>query len=723
MRADRVTKSYEVDSGAQAAAGRTLTRRPTLSGATAFLSALLLSSTLPLAAQTPPAAPTTPIRPAPAFTAQQLLAPPTNGWLTNGGNLYNQRYSPLTAINRDNVKNLKAVWRTHLNGSGIGAQYSGQAQPLMYDGVLYTVTGNDDVFALDVKTGTILWTYEPKLDPARVHVCCGWISRGLGLGDGKVYVGQLDAKLVALDQRTGKVVWSTQADDPLQGYSIVGAPLYYDGMVISGLGGADMGIRGRIKAFDAKTGKPRWTFYTVPAPGEFGSDTWPANSDIWKYGGASVWQTPAVDPELGLLYFSTGNAGATYNGSVRPGDNLFSASILALEAKTGKYRWHFQQVHHDIWDYDSPNPVILFDAQVNGKPRRGLAQIPKTGWVYILDRVTGKPLLGIDEKAVLQEPRQATAATQPYPVGDAVVPQEIDVPPEGFELINGGRIFTPFWDKPVVYRPQMGVNWPPSSYDPTTNLMYICAIDNVGTSFSDTKGFDKPTFDGMWNKGGAGFSGIQGRGMFAAVDLRTNRLAWRQQWHEGCFSGSLATAGGLLFVGRSDGRFTALDNRNGSRLWQFQTDSGVNATASTFEYQGQQYVVVFSGGTLFSPGKKGDSVWLFSTTGTLESFPISGPAPRFGPPEIKVTFAPGDPDVPNGKKIFQTYCVACHGDTGLGSHGGASLVNAAKDSKFVITTATTGRNDMPSFKDVLKPEQLRDVAGYITTGLFAAHAP
>src|SRR5581483_5244296 len=206
------------------------------------------------------------VKSSPAFTAQQLVAPPTSGWLTNGGSLYNQRYSPLTAINRDNVKELKAVWRTHLNGSGIGAQYSGQGQPLVYEGVIYIVTGNDDVFALEVQTGAILWSYQAKLDPNRVRVCCGWISRGLGMGAGKIYLGQLDAKLVALDQRTGKVVWATQAQDPLQGFSIVSAPLYYDGMVITGLGGADMGVRGQIKAFDAKSGKPLWTFYTIPAP-------------------------------------------------------------------------------------------------------------------------------------------------------------------------------------------------------------------------------------------------------------------------------------------------------------------------------------------------------------------------------------------------------------------------------------------------------------------------
>src|SRR6185369_16612538 len=214
---------------------------------------------------------------------------------------------------------------------------------------------------------------------------------------------------------------------------------------------------------------------TIPAPGEFGSETWQADNEYYKYGGAPVWQTPAVDSELGLLYFSTGNAGPDYAGWERGGDNLFSASIVAIEAKTGKYRWHFQEVHHDLWDYDAPNPVVLFDAQYEGKPRKGIAQAGKTGWVYILDRTNGKPLLGVVETPVMQEPQQFTSATQPFPVGDALVPQSIDIAPEGFELINEGRIFTPFTKRPAVWKPLAAVNWPPSSYDPQTNLMYICA--------------------------------------------------------------------------------------------------------------------------------------------------------------------------------------------------------------------------------------------------------
>ena len=417
-------------------------------------------------------APAQSITPAPAFAGDDLTVFPTTGWLTNGGDLYNRRYSPLTQINRDNVAQLKAVWRTRLNGSGVGVKYSGEAQPIVHDGVIYVITGADDVFAIGVESGETLWSYQAKLDDKISTVCCGWTSRGVGLGDGKVFVGQLDGKLLALDQRTGAVVWSTQAERWQEGFTITSAPLYYDGLVITGFAGAEYGIRGRVKAYDAKTGSLAWTFYTIPGPGEVGHDTWPKDSDVWQHGGASVWQTPAVDPQLGLLYFSTGNPGPDFNGAVRAGDNLFATSMVAVDAKTGKYRWHFQQVHHDLWDFDAPNPVVLFDIEIGGRARKAIAQASKTGWVYILDRTNGRPLIGIEEKPVPQEPRQLTARTQPYPVGDAFVPQSIAIAPEGFRLVNQGRIFTPFWTDAIVAKPGQGggANWAPSSYDPRTRL-------------------------------------------------------------------------------------------------------------------------------------------------------------------------------------------------------------------------------------------------------------
>ena len=561
---------------------------------------------------------------APLYSQRQndAAALPTDSWLKSGGNFFNQNYSPLAQIDRHNVANLKAVWRARLDGSGENAKYSGEAQPIVHEGVVFIVTGADDVFAISVKTGQILWKYQANLDEKISTVCCGWTSRGLGLGEGKIYVGQLDGRLVALDEKSGKPVWSIQAERWQEGYTITAAPLYFDGRVIVGFAGGENGTRGRLKAYDAESGRLMWTFFTVPGPGEIGHETWPQDNDAWKHGGATIWQTPAVDQELGLVYFSTGNPGPDFNGRIRRGDNLFSVSIVAVEAKTGKYRWHFQQVHHDIWDYDSPNPVILFDVKINGRLRKAVAEASKTGWVYILDRTNGKPLIGIDEKPVPQEKRQLTSATQPFPRGDAFVPHQIDIPLEDYPLVNQGRIFTPFWTDGVVAKPapRGGANWPPSSYDPTTNYFYVCGTDSVNLfkGGEENQAIPDEGHGGRYLGGTFGGSPIPATGIFAALDMKTNRLVWQQRWKDLCYSGSVTTAGGLVFVGRNDGRLTALDSSNGNRLWEFQTGAGVNAPAAVFQYEGEEYVVAYSGGNLFANAPRGDSVWLFSLKGTME---------------------------------------------------------------------------------------------------------
>ncbi len=557
------------------------------------------------------------IRPAPAFSGDQLKAVPRDGWITNGGNVYNQRYSPLDQINRDNVKNLKAVWRSRLDGSGSGPMHSGEAQPIVFDGIVYIVTGANDVFAISVISGERVWKYEAQLDPDISTVCCGWTSRGLALGDGKVFVGQLDGRLVALNQRTGEPVWSVQAERWQAGYTITSAPLYFDGMVITGFAGADFGTRGRVKAYDTRDGSHLWTFYVVPEPGQPGSETWPSDNDSWRSGGGSVWQTPAVDPDLGLIYFYTANPGPDFNGSMREGDNLYTSSVVAIEAVTGKLNWYYQTVHHDLWDYDGSNPVVLFDVELDGRQRKGIAAAGKTSWVYILDRTNGEPLIGIEERPVPQEPRQKTAATQPYPIGDSITPQRIDVAPEGFKLVNEGRIFTPYWENPVVVKPSSlgGVNWPPSSYDPATQTMYLCANDQIRVYQADEVG--EAEEGKRFLGGGINFTRIPATGYFAALDLTTNKLVWHQRWADTCYSGSVVTAGGLVFVGRNDGRFLALDSSDGSWLWEFQTGAGVNAPSSVFEHKGQQYIVAYSAGNLFARSAKGDSVWLFALNGTM----------------------------------------------------------------------------------------------------------
>ena len=235
----------------------------------------------------------------PAFTADELTALPEQDWITNGGTVFNQRYSPLDQINPSNVSDLKGVWRIHL-GSATEAKYSGEAQPLVHDGVAYISTGASDVFALDVESGKTIWKYEGKLFDEITTVCCGWTSRGVAIGDGRVYLGKLDGKLVALDASSGEEVWSAAVGDWKNGETITSAPLYYDGLVVTGISGGEFGVRGSVTAYDAETGKQVWRFYTIPGPGETGHETWPQDNDAWKHGGAPVWQTPAVDPELGL---------------------------------------------------------------------------------------------------------------------------------------------------------------------------------------------------------------------------------------------------------------------------------------------------------------------------------------------------------------------------------------------------------------------------------------
>ena len=266
----------------------------------------------------------------------------------------NQRYSTLDDIDTSNVAQLKGVWRTHLNGSGVAAKYSGESQPIVQDGVIYITTGNDDVFAVSVDSGKILWEHKSNIGQEISTICCGWLNRGVAIGDGRVYLGQLDGKVVALDPDTGGTLWTRQLVQWQQGQVITGAPLFLDGKIYIGVVGADYGTRGFLEAIDAETGDSVWRAYMVPDPGEPGSETWPQNSPAYLRGGASIWSTPAYDEDLNLLYVTTGNAGNDWFGGDREGDNLYAASIVAIDKDSGKIKWGFQEVHHDIWDYDSP---------------------------------------------------------------------------------------------------------------------------------------------------------------------------------------------------------------------------------------------------------------------------------------------------------------------------------------------------------------------------------
>ena len=545
-----------------------------------------------------------------------LQSPVGKDWVTNGGNLTNQRYSTLKQIDTNNVKQLKGAWMTRLKGSGFGGKYSGEATPLVKDGIMYVVTGNDDVFVLNAKTGEMLWERWSGIDQKISTVCCGWLNRGLAMGEGMLFLGQLDANLVALDIKTGKEVWKTPIEDWHNGYGVTSAPLYYEGIVYSGNTGGEFGVRSRLTALDAKTGNILWRWYALPGPGEVGSNTWPAGTDHAMRGGASIWNTPALDPQLGLIFFATGNCGPDYDGSMREGDNLFCASIVALKAKTGEYVWHFQQVHHDIWDYDAASPVVLFDTVIDGQPRKGIAEAGRTGWVYILDRTNGKPLIGIEERPVPQEPRQKTAKTQPYPIGDATVPQCAQ-PMEGYE--TAGCIFETFWEEPVLIQPsgQGGTNWSPMPYNPETGFFYVPGT--IRTSVFSRVPSEYSTGKRYTNGTQAPPIGSPLSGTFTAIDSRTNKIAWQHKlpYRMGGGGGSTVTAGGLLLRGEPDGNFVALDAKTGETLWKFQTGFGADAPAMVYEVDGDQYIAIVTGGNSIQGSAYGDALWTFSLKGQL----------------------------------------------------------------------------------------------------------
>lgn len=675
---------------------------------------------------------------APNFSAKELTAPPSGNWVTNGGSVYNGRYSPLAKIDTTNVSKLKGEWVTSL-GSGKEFKYSGEATPLVYDGVMFTITGANDVSALDAKTGKIIWQYHPKVADKLDTVCCGWTSRGVALGNGKVYVGLLDARLVALDQKTGKVEWETQVADWKKGYTITSAPLFYNGKVYTGVAGGEYGIRGRLTAFDAKSGKELWKSYSIPGSGEKGNETWPKDKESWKTGGAPVWQTPAVDPELGLIYFATGNASPDLDGSNREGDNLYTDSILAVDADTGKYKWHFQEVHHDIWDLDPANPVVLFDVKMNGEMKKGLAQAGKTGWVYILDRTNGKPLVGIEEKPVAQDDRQKTSPTQPIPIGDAFVPQKVteedvkrDLPAEFKGQI--GSIFTPFWDKPMTLKPspQGGANWPPSAYNPDTEYFYVLGNDNYFSfaHYGDEKETQykegKEYIGSIWQP----VSKAPQRGTVTAIDIKTNKIVWQKKWDSIAYSGILTTKGNLVFTGHNDGRIIAYDAKNGNQLWEFQMDAGANAPPITYEVDGKQYIAIYSAGNTLAGTKHGDKIYTFSLEGTYASLNEIT--------QEKINSTSQDDDgqddsgkqgnkketdnkknnvsaVDHGKELYEGNCLACHGAGGSGGHNGPNLKTSdiAKNHDQLITQIKNGKGAMPGFGNTLTEDEINDLAEYI----------
>jgi quinohemoprotein ethanol dehydrogenase len=579
----------------------------------------------------------TAITPAPAFSAFEQNAYGGDDWLTASGGLTDSRYSSLQQINTSNVANLKVAWQTHLGiPTKKAAALTEEATAVAYKGVLYVPDGKSAVYAIDGATGQVIWKYEPELKiPALAN-------RGVGIGDGRVYLGRGDAVLVALDQTTGKELWKTQLGISNAGYSFTAAPVYYNGMVLEGMSGGDGGARSFAVALDAKTGNELWRWYVAAGPGEVGSGTWSGNE--WQHGGA-IWIYPSIDTQLGLLYLVTGNP-VPWNGR-GPGDNLWTDSIVALHVDSGQFAWGFQTVHHDIWDYDVTNAPILFTGTYGGITKYGIAVASKTGWVYILDRTDGSPLLGIPEKKVPQFPKGSAAAkyanlapTQPFPNGQPFASQcstrkEWPKPAPDGKPYKIGCIFTPYavtkHGSFVAWKPASAVDWPPSAYNPQTNFLYVCSTQGPGAGLGAIPKSQQLLFPGG-NWIGANFGGgsvLAATGRVVAMDLSTNRIAWNgPDWPSPCYSGILTTAGGLVFAGQSETKkgkgllgptnaspaaLTALDAKTGKALWSSpHLDAGANAPSVTYTANGKQYVAILVGGNWLFGSKTGDSIYAFT---------------------------------------------------------------------------------------------------------------
>jgi PQQ-dependent dehydrogenase (methanol/ethanol family) len=565
----------------------------------------------------------TPITPAPAFTPTQQQSAQSDGndWITVGGGLNDYRNSTLTQINQSNVSSLHLAWTGTFKLPKAAAALPEEGGAIAYKGILYIPNSLSEVSAFDGITGQTLWDYKPVPDsPALLPAI-----RGLAIGDGKIYEGQLDGNVVALDQTTGKPIWETKVGDPKDGISFSSAPVYYNGMVIEGATGGDWGGRSYAIALNAKTGDEIWRHYIVPAPGELGTASWGINE--WQRSGGAIWIYPSIDPMTGLLYVVTGNP-VPWNGR-GPGDNLWTDSILALRVSTGQQQWGFQTVHHDIWDYDVTNPPILFDLDYGTgiTPAVGLAS--KTGWVYILNRVTGKPILGIVEKKVPQLKGAAAkyanlSKTQPYVNGDAFTAQcntrkEWPKPaPDGKPYLVG-CIFHPYgYSKTastfVASAPSAegGVDWQPSAYNPNTNYMYLCSITGAGTAIGAIPNAEKTVIPGQLSLGanfGAPSPNTPDTPQLVAMNMKTNKVAWKVTQplpaskkvpSQRC-TGVLSTSANMVFASQTNtNQVKAYDAATGKSLWTSPklTTSPGGPPVSYTGADGKQYIVVLGAGGL-----------------------------------------------------------------------------------------------------------------------------
>jgi quinohemoprotein ethanol dehydrogenase len=527
---------------------------------------------------------------------------PGKDWPLVHGDWMNQRYSTLSQVNTSTIKSLGGAWvSSKFEDSG-----STRSAPVVKDGVMY-VNAGARVYALNAKTGKTLWSWRSEQLPT---------FQGVAVGEGRIFVGLKNGRVVALDQTTGELIWSQQIGEvpPQKGESVTDAPIYARGIVFAGLANGDFALRGRVVALDAKTGRELWHFFTIPGPAEIGHDTWQQDNDVWKIGGGGVWQAGAVDVDLGTVYYVSGNAIPPFGGEVRAGNNLFTCSVVALDMKTGKLRWYYQLVHHDVWEADVAMPLVLYDSQIGGRLRKGLAVMRADGYLFLLDRETGKPILPVEERPVPQDARMKTSPTQPFPVGaDEVLPDCNEWSkkkiPAGFTL---GCFFTPsYYDKLNVLRPFFGMRIVPMSYSPQTRYFYVTGVVFLGWR----RRTDDPYM--LLDLGDTG-PGLSSHGVIAAIDSRTDKIVWKKEDMPSRGGGAMSTAGGLMFESEADGNFKAYDAKTGDMLWQFQIgmaggglSSGGRGSATTYQIDGEQYIAV----------PAGSNVWAFKLGGTIKSPP------------------------------------------------------------------------------------------------------
>lgn len=488
-------------------------------------------------------------------------------WIMYSGDYAGRRFSTLQEIKIGNVEKLTPKWAYQTMAGG-----KFETTPLVVDGILYGTGQDDRAFALDARTGRPIWQYQRGL-PGDIRPCCGRVNRGLAILGDKVFMGTLDSHVIALDAKTGNVVWDAVAADYTKGYSFTLAPLVIKNLVLMGVSGGEYGIRGFIDGYDANTGERKWRFYTIPGPGEPGNETWEGES--WRIGGSPAWITGTYDAETNTTYWTTGNPSPSNRSIGRAGDNLYSDSLLALDPETGKLKWHFQFTQNDDHDYDATQvPVMVDDGE-----KKLILQANRNGFFYVIDRMNGK-LVRAEPYAKVSWTTAKDASGRPVPA------QEGKPTPKGNRVCPGAAGAT---------------NWMSPTYDPLTKLFYVTAREQCDVFSTAPQPYDA----GHAYYGSAYFPNDDAApfyGALRAIDPASGKVKWEWKHPSPTWSGVLSTAGGVVFTGDAEGNFIALDAANGKALWHFQCGASVYSSPMTYAVDGKQYVAVAAGSALFTFG-------------------------------------------------------------------------------------------------------------------------